>query len=93
MLSISVKIVLYGSETWSLTQREECRLRIFENRVLRRISELKRNKVTAEWRRRHNKELHALYSLQNINWVIKSRSLRWAENEACIGRGEVHTGF
>jgi hypothetical protein len=50
-------VVLYGCETWSLTLREECRLRVFENRVLRRIFGPKRDEVTGEWRRLHNKEL------------------------------------
>jgi hypothetical protein len=53
-------VVLYGCEGWSLTLREECRLRVFENRVLRRIFDLKRDEVTGEWRRLHNKELYAL---------------------------------
>jgi hypothetical protein len=53
-------VVLYERETWSLTLREECRLRIFESRVLRRIFGPKRDKVTGEWRRLHNKELYAL---------------------------------
>jgi len=54
--------VLYGCETWSLTLREECRLRVFENRVLRRIFGPKRDKVTVEWRKLHNEELIDLYS-------------------------------
>jgi len=49
--------VVYGCETWSLTLREECRLRVFENRVLRRIFGPKRDKVTGEWRKLHNEEL------------------------------------
>jgi hypothetical protein len=57
--------------------REECRLRVFENRVLRRIFGPQRDEVTGEWRRIHNKELHALYSSPNIIQVIKSRRLRW----------------
>jgi hypothetical protein len=55
-------VVLYGCETWSLTLREEHRLRIFENRVLRRIFEPKRDEVTGGWRKLHNEELHYLYS-------------------------------
>jgi hypothetical protein len=62
--------------------REECRLRVFENRVLRRIFGPKRDEVTGEWRRLHNKELYALYSSLNIIQVIKSRRLRWAGHVA-----------
>jgi hypothetical protein len=63
---------LYGCETWSLTLREEHRLRVFENRVLRRIFGPKTDKVTGEWRKLHNEELHDLYSSPNIVRVIKS---------------------
>jgi hypothetical protein len=73
--------------------REECRLRVFENNVLRRIFGPKRDEVTGEWRRLHNEELHALYSSPNIIRVMKSRRLRWAGHVARMGRGEVHTGF
>jgi hypothetical protein len=65
--------------------REECRLRVFENRVLRRIFGPKRDEETGEWRRLHNKELHALYSSLNIIRVIKSRRLRWARHVARMG--------
>jgi hypothetical protein len=57
---------LYGCETWSLTVREEHILRVFENRVLRKIFGLKRDEVTGEWRKLHNEELHNLYSSSNI---------------------------
>jgi hypothetical protein len=73
--------------------REECRLRVFENRVLRRIFGPKRDEVIGEWRRLHNKELYALYSSPDIIRVIKSRRMIWAEHVARMGRGEVHTGF
>jgi hypothetical protein len=56
--------------------REECRLRVFKNRVLRRIFGSKRDEVTGEWRRLHNKELYALYSSPNLIWVIKSRRVK-----------------
>jgi hypothetical protein len=65
-------VLLCGCETWSLILREECRLRVFENRVLRRIFGPKRDEVTGEWRRLHNKELYALYSSTDIIRVIKS---------------------
>jgi hypothetical protein len=76
--TIIMPVVLYGCETWSLTLREECRLRVFENRVLRRIFGPERDDVTGEWRRQHTKELYALYSSPNI-WVIKSKRLRWQD--------------
>jgi len=62
--------VLYGCETWSLTLREERRLRVFESRVLRRIFVAKRGEVTGEWRELHNEELNDLYFLLNIVRVI-----------------------
>jgi hypothetical protein len=73
--------------------KEERRLRVFENRVLRRIFGPKRDEVTGEWRKLHNEELNSLYSLPNIVWVIKSRRMRWAGYVARMGRGEVCTGF
>jgi hypothetical protein len=60
--TIILPVVLYGCETWSLTLREEHRLRVFENRVLRRIFGPKRDEVMGEWRKLHNKELRDLYS-------------------------------
>jgi hypothetical protein len=65
--------------------REECRLRVFENKVLRRIFGPKRDEVTGEWRRLHNKELYALCSSPNIIRMIKSRRLRWAGHVARMG--------
>ena len=65
-------VVLYGCETWSLTLREERRLRVFENRVLRRVFGPKRDEVTGEWRKLHNEELRDLYSPPNIVRVVKS---------------------
>jgi hypothetical protein len=58
-------VVLYGPETWSLILREEHKLRAFENRVLRRMFGPKRDRVTGEWRKLHNEELHNLYSKYN----------------------------
>ena len=66
--------------------REKCRLRVFENRVLRRIFGPRRNKVTGEWRRLHNKELYVLYSSPNIIRVIKSRRMRWKWRAERIGK-------
>jgi hypothetical protein len=59
-------VVLYGCESWSLTLREERRLKVFENRVLRRVFGHKRDEGTGEWRKLHNEELSDLYSLPNI---------------------------
>ena len=80
-------------ETWSLTLREECRPRVFENRVLRRIFGPKTDEVTGEWRKLHNEELSELYSLPNIVRVVKSRRMRWAGHVARMGEGKVCTGF
>ena len=79
--TIIFPVVLYGCETWSLTLREECRLRVFENRILRRIFRPKRED-NWEWRRLHNEELHSLYRSPNIIRVIKSIRLRWAGHVA-----------
>jgi hypothetical protein len=83
--SIIVPVVLYGCETWSLTLREEHRLRVFGNRVLRGIFGHKRDEVTGEWRKMHNGELHNLYSSPDIIWQIKSRRMRWAGHVAHMG--------
>jgi len=73
---IILTVVLYGCETWSLTLREELRLRIFENRVLRKIGGAKRDELTEELRKQHNKQLNDLYSSPKIIRVIKSRIMR-----------------
>jgi hypothetical protein len=83
--TIILPVVLYGYETWSLILWEEHRLRVFENRVLRRIIGLKRDEVTKEWRKLHNEELHILYSSPNIIRQIKSRRTRWAGHVECMG--------
>ena len=83
--TITLPVVFYGCETWSRTLREERKLRLFENMVLRRIFGPKRNEVTGKWRRLHNEELNDLYSSPNIVWVIKSRRMRWAGHVACMG--------
>jgi len=74
--------VLYGCETWSRTLREEHRLRVSENRMLRRIFEPKRDEVTGERRKLHNEELNDLNSSPVVVWVIKSRRMRWAGHVA-----------
>ena len=83
--NIILPVVLYGCETWSLTLREERKLRVFENMVLRRIFGPRREEVTGEWRRVHNEELNDLYSSPNIVRVIKSRRMRWAGHVARMG--------
>ena len=92
LLSITLKIkiyrtmilpvVQYGCETWSLRLREERSLRVFENRVLRRVFGSKRDEATGEWRKLHNEELRDLYSLPNIVRVVKSRRMRWVGHVA-----------
>ena len=77
--------VMYGCETWSLTLREEHRLRVLENRVLRRIFGPTRDEVTGESRKLHNEELDDLYSSPDIVRVIKSRRMRWAGHVARMG--------
>ena len=83
--TIFLPVVLYGCETWLLTLREECRLRVFENRVLSRVFGPKRDEVTGEWRKLHNEELNDLCSLPNTVRVVKSRRMRWAGHVARMG--------
>jgi hypothetical protein len=85
-------VVLYGCESWSLISRDVCRLRVFENKVLRRIFWPEWEEVTGEWRRLHYEELYAVYSLPNIIRVFKSRRLTWAEHVATMGKRCIH-GF
>jgi hypothetical protein len=89
--NIILPIVLYGCETWSLTLREEHRLRVFENRVLRRIFGPERDEVTGEWRKLHNEELRNLYSSPDIIRQVKANEV----GGACgtHGRGEKSTRF
>jgi len=83
--TIILLVVLYGCETWSLILREERKLRIFENMVLRRIFGPRRDEVMGECRRLHNEELNDVYSSPNIARVIKSRRMRWAGHVARTG--------
>ena len=80
--TIILAVVLYGCETWSLALREEHRLWVFENKVLRKIFGAKSAEITGEWRKSHSAELHALYSFPNIIRNVKSRQLRWAGHVA-----------
>jgi hypothetical protein len=90
--TIIFPVVLYGCETWSLTLRVEHRLRVFENRVLRRIFGSKRDEVTGGWRKLHNEELHYLYSSPSIIRMIKLRRMRWIGHVARMGRRGMHIG-
>ena len=78
-------MVLYGCETWLLTLREERRLRVYENRVLRRVFGPRRDEVTGEWKKLHNEELNDVYSLPNIVRVVKSRRMRCSGHVARMG--------
>jgi hypothetical protein len=90
--TIILPVVLYGCETWSLTLREERRLRVFEKRVLRRVFGPKKDEVTKEWRKLHNEELDDLHSLPNIVRVAKSRRIDGQGMWRVWGRIEVCTG-
>jgi hypothetical protein len=83
---VILPVVLHGCETWYLMLREEHRLRVFENRIPRRIFGRKRDEVTGEWRKLHNEELHNLYSSSVIIRQIKSREMRWAGHVARLGQ-------
>jgi len=75
-------VVMYGCETWWLSLKEERRLRVFENRVLRRVFGSKRDEVTREWKKLHNEELNDLYFSPHIIRVIESRKMKWAGHVA-----------
>ena len=87
--TVILPVVLYGCETLLLTLREERKLRVFENRVLRRIFGPRRDEVTGEWWRLHNEGLNDLYSSPNIVRLVKSRRMRWVGHVARMveGRG------
>ena len=83
--TIMLHVSCYGYETWLLTLREERRLRMSENRLMRGIFGPKRDEVTGDWGKLQNEELNDIYSSPNIVWVIKSRRMRWAGHVACVG--------
>ena len=89
MQNIILPVFSYGCETWSLTLREERRLRLFENRVLREMFGLERDEVTGEWRKLHNEELNDLYCSSSMIQVIKLRRMSWAGHVACMGEEEM----
>jgi len=90
--TIILPVVLYGCETWSLILRDERRLRVFDNKVLRKLFGPKRHEVTGEWRKLRNEELSDLYPLPTIVRVVKSRRMRWAVHVARMGEGRgVHS--
>jgi hypothetical protein len=86
-------VVLYGCETWSLILREEHRLRVFENRVLRRICGPKRDEMAGRCRKLRNEELHNLYSSLSIIRMIESRRMIWGGHVARKGRRGTHIGY
>jgi hypothetical protein len=83
--TIIFPVILYGCEAWSLTLKEERRLKVSENRVPRIVFGPKRDEVTGEWRKIHNEELNDLNSLSNIVRVVKLRRMRWAGHVARMG--------
>jgi hypothetical protein len=83
--AVLLLVVLCGCEICHLTLREEHRLRVFENRVTRRMFGPKRDDVMGEWRKLHNEELHNMYCSPNIIRMMKSRRMRWAGHMAQIG--------
>jgi hypothetical protein len=89
--TIILPVVLYECDTWSVTAREEHRLRVFENTALRRISGPKREELGRGWGKLHNEELHNLYAAPNIIRVIKSSRMCWAGHVVRVG--EMSCGY
>jgi hypothetical protein len=87
--TVILPVVLYGCETWFLTLREEHRLKVFENRVLRKMFGPKREE-DGSWRKLHNDEFHSLYSSANIVRASKSRRMRWAGHVERMGGRSVY---
>jgi hypothetical protein len=90
---IILPVVPYGYQSWSVILKEEHRLRVFENRVLRRIFGSKCDEVTREWRKLHNGELHKFYPPLDIIREIRSRRMRWAGHVESMGGGETCLAF
>jgi hypothetical protein len=92
--TIILPVVLCGCETWSLTLREEYRMRVFENWVLKNVFGPNRDEVTGDWRKLHKEKRHYFYSSPNIIRVIRSRKMTWKGLMTCVGykRG-VYRGF
>jgi hypothetical protein len=91
--SIILSVVLYVCEIWSFILRKEHRLKMFENRVLRRMFQPKRNEVIAGGRKLHNVELHNLYPSPSTIGMMKTRRMRWAGHVAQMGRSGMHIGY
>jgi hypothetical protein len=90
--TIILLVISYGCEIWSLKLREEHSLRVFENKVLRRIFGPKRDEVTGRWRQLYNEELRDLYSSPTIIRIIKSWRMRWTGHVARMGKREMRIG-
>jgi hypothetical protein len=90
---IILPVVLYGCETWSLKLRAEQRLRVFQNRVLRKIFGPKRDEVTEDWRKLQDEELHNMYSSPNLIRMDMSRRIKWAGHVALMGRRGMHIDY
>jgi hypothetical protein len=86
-------VVLYGCKTWALTSREEHRLRVFENRLLRKIFGPKRDEVKGEWRKLHNEEHRDLYSSPSIIRIIKLRRMGWVGHVARMREKRKSVGY
>jgi hypothetical protein len=84
---------LYACETLSLTLREKHRLRVYDNRVLRRLSGPERDEIIENCRKLLNEELHNLHSSPNVFRKMKSRNVRWVGHVARVGRREMHIRF
>jgi hypothetical protein len=87
--TIILPVILYGCETWSLILREEHRLRVFENRVLRRLFGPRRDEVTEGWRKLHNQALYKLYSSASIIRMVKSRRMKWPGHVPRMARYDI----